>query len=500
MSQNTITELVETQVQTNGKSRKAMNGAKVNGFIGWLDKRTGIRALSHEALDEPIPGGARWAYVFGSGLLYILLSQIITGVFLAMYYVASADHAHTTIEYITKQVTAGAFLRSLHSYGSSAMVVTLLVHLGQTYFFGSYKGRREILWMSGLILFAMVIGMAFTGYLLPWDQKAYFATAVGTNIAGEVPFIGDWIKSLMRGGTEMGTLTLSRFFVAHVFLIPACIFAFVGMHIYLFRKAGSAGPISEDSFEPKQKTEQFFPRQVIMDLVFATIIMATLGLLSYFSPVDLGPKANPSDTQFLPRPEWYYLPIFQWLKYWQGETAVIGIVVIPGIIAALLVVLPFMDRRRERRPWKRPVASFSFAIIFLGLVFLGWQSGDQDKSDPAVAKQLAKQAGETEKFMSAAFQPEVMGSPALTAAPLSPEATKGKKIFADNSCDGCHGESAQGTENGPKLIGVSLKFDHNELIKVLRNPTQKMRDGNMDPVEVSDEEMTYLTAFLESLK
>src|SRR5579871_173255 len=233
-------------------------------FMRWLDERTGIFHLTGEALDEPIPGGARWAYVFGSGLLYILLSQIVTGVFLAMYYVASADHAHTTIEYITKSVTAGGFIRSLHSYGSSAMVVTLVVHLAQTYFFGSYKGRRELLWISGLTLFALVIGMAFTGYLLPWDQKAYFATAVGTNIAGEMPFIGEWLKKLMRGGNDMGTLTLSRFFVAHVFLIPGYIFACVGLHVYLFRKAGSAGPISEDPITPKQKTEQFYPKQVLM--------------------------------------------------------------------------------------------------------------------------------------------------------------------------------------------------------------------------------------------
>jgi len=361
------------------------------------------------------------------------------------------------------------------------MVVTLVVHMAQTYFFGSYKGRREILWLSGLILFSLVIGMAFTGYLLPWDQKAYFATAVGTNIAGEVPFIGDWLKSLMRGGTEMGTLTLSRFFVAHVFLIPSAIFLFVGAHVYLFRKAGSAGPIDEHPFEPKKKTEQFYPKQVVMDIIFATILVGTLGVLSYFSPVELGPRANPSDTQFLPRPEWYYLPIFQWLKYWNGPTAIIGIVIIPGIIAGLLVMLPFMDKRLERRPWKRPVASFSFAIVLCALIFLGWQSGHEDATDSAVAKQLAKQTEETEKFMKAAFEPEKMGSPMLIAAPLSPEAAKGKKTFVDNSCDGCHGDNGQGTANGPKLIGVSLKFDHDELVKVLRNPTQKCATATWTP-------------------
>src|SRR3982751_767474 len=138
-------------------------------FRQWLDRRTGLDSLLHHALDEPIPGGAKIAYVFGSGLLFLFLSQVVTGVFLAMYYVASADHAHTTVAYITKAVTGGSFVRSLHAYGSSAMVVTLVVHLAQTYFWGAYKGRRELLWLSGLLLFALVIGMAFTGYLLPWD-------------------------------------------------------------------------------------------------------------------------------------------------------------------------------------------------------------------------------------------------------------------------------------------------------------------------------------------
>src|SRR6266487_6218518 len=196
-----------------------------SGFRQWLDRRTGLDSLLRHALDEPIPGGAKIAYVFGSGLLFLFLSQIITGVFLAMYYVPSADHAHTTVAYITKEVTGGSFLRSIHAYGSSAIIIVLLLHLTQTFLYGSYKGRRELLWISGCVLLALMLGMAFTGYLLPWDQKAYFATTVGTNMATDVPFLGGWLKRLMRGGNEMGTLTVSRFFVAHVFLIPGALVA-----------------------------------------------------------------------------------------------------------------------------------------------------------------------------------------------------------------------------------------------------------------------------------
>jgi ubiquinol-cytochrome c reductase cytochrome b subunit len=194
-------------------------------LTAWFDSRTGVNEILHESLDEPIPGGAKWAYVFGSGLLYLFISQVITGVFLALYYVPSADHAHTVVSYIVKEVTSGSFLRSIHAYGSSGIIILLVLHIGQTILYGSYKGRRELLWLSGCILLALMLGMAFTGYLLPWDEKAYFASAVGTNLIAEVPLIGPPLQRLVRGGSQMGTLTLSRFYVLHVFILPAMIIA-----------------------------------------------------------------------------------------------------------------------------------------------------------------------------------------------------------------------------------------------------------------------------------
>lgn len=475
---------------------------KRSRVFDWFDHRVGLRALLREALDEPIPGGARFAYVFGSGLLFLFLSQVITGVFLALYYVPSADHAHTTVAYITKEVTAGAFLRSLHSYGSSAIIVVLLLHLAQTFLYGSYKGRRELLWVVGCVLFAAMIGMAFTGYLLPWDQKAYFATAVGTNIVSEVPLIGEWLKRLMRGGTEMGTLTLSRFFVAHVFLIPAAIFAFVAVHLYMFRKAGAAGPINEDPVEPKQKTESFYPRQIILDLCFALLLIIALGFWAYFVPAELGPKANPADTQYLPRPEWYYLPIFQWLKYWSGSTAVIGILVIPTIIAVLFVALPFIDRRLERRPWKRPLAVGTFAAVFVALVWLGALSYRDDHRDPGVAAQLAKQREETEQFVRTPFEPETAGSSlaAANVALADPLAAQGKKLFEAKTCNACHGDGGVGTPAGAKLIGIGAKLPPDKVAAVLKQPTEKMAAGGMTPLNLKDEEMKALIAYLNSLK
>jgi ubiquinol-cytochrome c reductase cytochrome b subunit len=489
-------------MQSTHEDQNNFSAIPQTGIWGWINHRTGIDAVLRTALYEPIPGGARFAYIFGSGLLFIFISQVITGVFLALYYVPSADHAHTTVAYITKAVTAGSFLRSLHSYGASAMVIVLLLHLSQTYVYGAYKGRRELLWFSGCVLFALILGMAFTGYLLPWDQRAYFATAVGTNAASEVPVIGESIKRMMRGGTEMGTLTISRFFVAHVFLIPACIFSLLASHIFLFRKAGAAGPTDEDPYKPKQKVELFYPRQVLMDLSLTALLIIALGLLSFFVPVELGPPANPADAQYVPRPEWYYLPIFQWLKYWHGSLSVVGVMVIPGVLVAAIIALPFLDRRTERRPWKRPIAMTAYAFVMFTLVGLGLRSQYLDKHDVGVAQQLAKQKADEEEYMSKPFEPE-LSSASLTAAIAQladPVAAKGKTIFEDHSCNACHGDGGVGTAAGPALAGESAKRSPDQLKELFAHPTAKMTAGGMPPIDLPPDDLKALIAYVESLK
>jgi ubiquinol-cytochrome c reductase cytochrome b subunit len=472
------------------------------GIVGWLNQRTGLDGLLKTALYEPIPGGARFAYVFGSGLLFIFISQVITGIFLALYYVPSADHAHTTVAYITKVVTAGSFLRSLHAYGASAMVVVLLLHLSQTYLYGAYKGRRELLWISGCVLFALVLGMAFTGYLLPWDQRAYFATAVGTNAVSEVPLVGESLKRLMRGGTEMGTLTISRFFVAHVFLIPAAIFALVAAHIFLFRKAGAVGPVDEDPYHPRQTPELFYPRQVLMDLSLTALLIIGLGALCFFVPMQLGPAANPADAQYIPRPEWYYLPIFQWLKYWHGAASVVGILVIPSVLVLAIIALPFMDRGIERRPWKRPVAMASYIFVFAVLIGLGLRSEYLDKHDSGVAQQLAKQKAEEQDYMRKPFEPE-LSSASLAAANVAladPLAAKGKTIFEAQSCSACHGDGGVGTAAAPALTGISAKFSAGQIQELFQHPSARMTAGGMPPVELPAEDLKALIAYVESLR
>jgi ubiquinol-cytochrome c reductase cytochrome b subunit len=470
-------------------------------LVQWLDQRTGIDSLLHESLDEPIPGGAKWAYIFGSGLLFLFVSQVITGVFLALYYVPSADHAHTVVSYIVKEVTSGSFVRSIHAYGSSGIIIMLLLHIGQTILYGSYKGRRELLWLSGCILLALMLGMAFTGYLLPWDEKAYFASAVGTNLIAEVPWIGPPLQQLVRGGEQMGTLTVSRFYVLHVFVLPGLLIGFIAAHVFFFRKAGAAGPIREDPLHPKLPSVPFYPRQVVMDAGFAIVLIGILAIIAKTIPMDLGPAANPADTHFLPRPEWYYRPAFQWLKYLSGRWSLIGGILLPALLALIFAAAPFLDRRLERRPWRRPVSVGAFLLFLIAYTSLGIASYRDDYRDPGVAAQMRQQDEDAKAFMQKPFVPEAAaGSVSAALVSADPKVLKGQALFQAQSCSSCHGDGGMGTAAAGPLTGVGQKYTDTQLIALLRTPSSKMTNGGMTAVDLKPDDLEALAAYLRQLR
>ena len=480
------------------------SGGRLSRCLDWCDHRIGIRSLAKRLLEEPIPGGARWAYVFGSGLLYLFLSQVVTGVFLALYYVPSSDHAHATVSYISKVVPSGLFLRSIHAYGATAIVIVLFLHIAQTLFYGAYKGRRELIWLSGCCLLALMLGMAFTGYLLPWDKKAYFATAVGTNILSEVPYIGTPLQQILRGSSQMGTLTLSRFFVLHVFVLPGMIVAFIALHVYLFRRAGPAGTFKDDPIEPKLAPQPFYPRQLIMDMAASLLIVFALALAARFFPIRLGPEANPSDTSYIPRPEWYYLPIFEWLKVLSGAWSFAGGIVLPSLLALLFAAIPFFDRGPERRPWRRPVVIAGFTVFAVCYAGLGVLSAHEDSHDGIVALQLQRQTQAEIDYMHEPFQPESANIESFRAtqptAPADPVIARGAAIFAAGPCKDCHGDHGQGSDAAPRLIGVGNKFSADGLAYLLHHRTQEMIDGGMPYIDLDPADTKALVAYLRSLK
>ena len=211
----------------------------------WLDERVGWRAVWQAIFLRKMPK-VNWLYTLGSATLFTGIMQIVTGILLTIYYVPTPDHAYDSVSYITTQVPAGWLIRGLHHWGASAMVVLVILHMLRVILYGAYKFPREVTWLTGVALLLVVIGFGFTGYLLPWDQKAYWATTVGTRIAGTPPFIGDWILQVMRGGEELTAITLARFFGVHVWVLPLTLLTLIGIHMYLVIRIGISAPPKRD--------------------------------------------------------------------------------------------------------------------------------------------------------------------------------------------------------------------------------------------------------------
>jgi quinol-cytochrome oxidoreductase complex cytochrome b subunit len=207
----------------------------------WLDERMGWRTVWVEIFERKIPK-VNWFYTLGSATLFVGLVQGITGILLSLYYVPTPDHAYDTVMFITYELPAGWFIRGLHHYGASAMVVLTVLHMVRVIIFGAYKFPREMTWITGVVLLLIVLGFGFTGYLLPWDQKAFWATIVGTRIAGTPPLIGDFILRVIRGGTELSEVTLARFFGVHVWVLPASLITLLAIHMYLIIRNGISAP------------------------------------------------------------------------------------------------------------------------------------------------------------------------------------------------------------------------------------------------------------------
>lgn len=218
----------------------------ITKFANWLDERVSWRQIWDAIFLRKIPK-VNWFYTLGSATLFVAVNQAVTGILLTLYYVPTPDHAYDSVQYITTQIPAGWLIRGLHHWGASAMVVLVVLHMLRVIFYGAYKYPREVTWFTGVILLLIVIGFGFTGYLLPWDQKAYWATTVGTRIAGTPPLIGDYLLRIMRGGENLSALTLVRFFGTHVWVLPATLMLVIGIHMYLVIRIGiSALPKKED--------------------------------------------------------------------------------------------------------------------------------------------------------------------------------------------------------------------------------------------------------------
>lgn len=217
-----------------------------NKVFTWLDERLGLQGIYDVVLDRKVPK-VNWWFTLGSASLFLFAMQAATGIMLTVYYVPSPDKAYDSIQYIMNGVTFGWLIRGIHHWGASLMVITVFAHMLRTFYFGSYKYPRELTWITGVVLLLTTVGMGFTGYLLPWNQRAYWATTVGTEIAGTVPLLGPFIIAVLRGGTDLSAVTLARFFAVHIWVLPAVIAGTLGIHMYLIIRLGISGiPEKED--------------------------------------------------------------------------------------------------------------------------------------------------------------------------------------------------------------------------------------------------------------
>ncbi len=446
-------------------------------LVGWINDRWPLRDLIRLGLEEDIPGGASYAYIFGSSALIMFAVQAATGIFQLFYYVPTVDHAYSSLSYLRLSVPFGWLIHGLHYWGANAMLVLVWLHLSRVFIWGAYKKPRELTWLIGVFLLLTTLGMSFTGAPLPWDETGYWATEVGTSIAGTVPLLGDFLKRLLRGSETMGQLALSRFFILHVAILPGLLATLIAVHLVAFRKIGSSGLWNEAK---RKKTGSFWPDQVMFDAVAGVIFfLIVVGLASFAIPPFSGP-ADSVDTSFEPKPEWNFLFLYQAIKAFRGIFEPVGTVGLPTAAILILLLVPFIDRKRERDPYRRPLA---MAVLFASIAGLIGLTIAGAKSKPGVRQPVA-----------------------ASAAGAGPQETttvsQGAKLFQSLGCIGCHWVNGSGGKLGPDLSdegdrGRSAAW----LIAQIQDPKGHNPKSIMPPFPtLSTTQLKALVDYLMSLK
>jgi quinol-cytochrome oxidoreductase complex cytochrome b subunit len=337
----------------------------------WLAQRYDVATVEefveHQA-GKPLPPNTGFWHTFGSLSLYLFVNQVVTGILLMIYYRPTTSTAFESVRYIMTKAHFGWLIRGLHAWGATLMILCVLIHMIRTFFMGAYKKPRELTWVLGVFIFGCTITFGFTGYLLPWNQLSYWATTVGTEISGAIPWAGNYIKLLLRGGEGVTGETLARFYVLHVVVLPWVLTMLIATHLFLMRVQGLATMerVGEEKPLEPGRAIPFFPQHVLKEGVIFCLLIGAMVTLVVMWPVELGEKADPFVTPEGIKPEWYFLSTYQLLKYFPK---LLGIFV--SLIPPLLLLLwPFLDRNPERHPKKRPVAvTIGVLGLLLAIVF-----------------------------------------------------------------------------------------------------------------------------------
>jgi len=332
-------------------------------ILDWLEDRTGVESAVKHFLYEDIPDSAGWHQVLGSVALFAFLVQAFTGILLAFNYAPTPGDAYDSLRYIVTELTGGRLIRGLHHWGASLMIIVVVLHMVQVFIWGTYKKPREATWMVGCVLLLVTLAYGLTGYLLPWDNRAYWGTVVTTQIASQAPGAGPYILRLLGSeGGSIGVVTFARFYAVHVLLLPPLTMLLVAIHLILVRRHGVAASV--DDHKPLKK---FYPEQVLKDTIATFLWFAVLVGMAILVKVPLGRTADPTDISFIPRPEWYFLFLFQMLKLFEGPLEIVGSLVLPTLAILALFLVPFIDRAKLVRVRQR-----TGAIALVVLSAIGW--------------------------------------------------------------------------------------------------------------------------------
>ncbi len=441
----------------------------------WLQDRFGWKNIQETLFDRKIPNPKQWGwfYTLGSATMAVFLVQVATGILLAMNYSPSPDHAHESILYIMQQIPMGTFIRSLHHWGASAMIILMLLHMLRIFVMGSYKKPRELTWILGIFLLLITFGLGFTGYLLPWDQKAYWATAVGINIAKQAPIFGPIIAKVLTGGEELGALTLSRFYSFHVLLLPTLLALLMGLHLYLVIYHGISAPPHPKGEQPpdyqklKSEGKSFYPYSVFKDVVAVTLVIGILSFLAIYFGAGLEDPANPNDSSYNPRPEWYFLFLFQMLKLFPGSLETVAAIILPTIGVIALLILPFLGSPEKRHPIARPV---SMGIALTAVSLFGWFT--------------------YQGWRSPLLNPRIERNPMVL---------EGKKLYTNLKCAYCHSMKGEGGNVGPDLAFTIPTRSDKWLEEHFRKPQSVIPGSKMPELNLLDEEIYALIAYLRDI-
>ncbi len=402
----------------------------IRALISWLDQRTGYRELLRAALEEPIPGGARWRYVWGSTLVFTFALQVVTGICLWMAYSPGVQNAWASVLFIEQDMTCGALLRGMHHYAAQAMVVLLALHFLQVVLDGAYRAPREFNFWIGLVLAQVVLALALTGYLLPWDQKGYYATQVATKIAGATPLVGESVQRFIQGGPDYGQHTLTRFFAFHAGLFPSLLVVLLVVHLYLFRRHGITTRRT-DTTDPGW----FWPDQVLKDGVACLAVMAVVLVLALWRGAELGAPADPAENYAAARPEWYFLSLFRFLKFESVERLglVFGAIVVPGLVATYFALMPFTARLPYGHRVNQ-VVTCTLGVLVAGLTVLAWW---EDRTNPEHQAAVAEARRDAVRARQLAMLPARVPLEGPRRLLQEDPFTVGPRLFAAH-CASCH--------------------------------------------------------------